>query len=78
VTPSEAAARVRETCGVDPVVEGATVTVAVAPEHWLALGRLAKEPLGGLYFNCQSAVDWKQDGLEVDSRVENLYAGLAL
>jgi NADH-quinone oxidoreductase subunit C len=78
VTPAEAAARVRETCGVDPVVEGATVTVAVSPEHWLALGRLAKEALGCLYFNWLSAVDWKQDGLEVVCRVENLDAGLAL
>jgi NADH-quinone oxidoreductase subunit C len=78
VTPSEAAARVRETCGVDPVVEGATVTVAVSPEHWLPLGRLAKESLGCLYFNWLSAVDWKQDGLEVVCRVENLDAGLAL
>jgi NADH-quinone oxidoreductase subunit C len=78
VTPSEAAARVRETCGVDPVVEGATVTVAVSPEHWLPVGRLAKEALGCLYFNWLSAVDWKQDGLEVVCRVENLDAGLAL
>jgi NADH-quinone oxidoreductase subunit C len=78
VTPSEAAARVRETCGVDPVVDGATVTVAVSPEHWLPLGRLAKEALGCLYFNWLSAVDWKQDGLEVVCRVENLDAGLAL
>jgi NADH-quinone oxidoreductase subunit C len=78
VTPSEAVARIRETCGVDPVVEGAVVTVAVSPEHWLALGRLAKETLGCLYFNWLSAVDWKQDGMEVVCRVENLDAGLAL
>jgi NADH-quinone oxidoreductase subunit C len=60
------------------VVEGATVTVAVSPEHWLPVGRLAKEALGCLYFNWLSAVDWKQDGLEVVCRVENLNAGLAL
>jgi NADH-quinone oxidoreductase subunit C len=78
VTPTDAAARVRETLGVDPVVDGATVTVAVAPEQWPALGRLAKQTLGCLYFNWLSAVDWKQEGLEVVCRVENLDAGLTL
>jgi NADH-quinone oxidoreductase subunit C len=78
VIPSDAAARVRETLGVEPVVEGATVTVSVSPEAWPALGGFAKEALGCQYFNWLSAVDWKQDGLEVVCRVENLDAGLAL
>ena len=78
MSPSDAAARVREAFGVEPVVEGASVTVAVSPDAWPALGGFAKEALGCLYFNWLSAVDWKQDGLEVICRVENLDTGLAL
>ena len=78
MTPSDAAARVREAFGVEAVVEGAVVTVSVSPQHWLPLGRLARQVLGCIYFNWLSAVDWKQEGLEVVCRVENLDAGVAL
>jgi NADH-quinone oxidoreductase subunit C len=78
VTPSDAATRVREAVGVEAVVEGAVVTVSVSPHHWLEVGRLARQALGCIYFNWLSAVDWKQEGLEVVCRVESLDAGVAL
>ena len=47
-------------------------------ERWLELGRFARETLGCVYFNFSTAVDWKEQGLEVVARVENLDAGFAL
>jgi NADH-quinone oxidoreductase subunit C len=78
VTPTEAAAAVRDRFGVEPTVEGGLLTVSVPVERWEELGRLAKTGLGCLYFNWLSATDWKEQGLEMLCRVENLDAGLAL
>ncbi len=58
--------------------EGSLLTVTVPPDRWLELGRVARETLGCLYFNFLTAVDWKEQGLEVVARVENLDAGLVL
>ncbi len=58
--------------------EGAQITVVVPVDRWLELGRFAREALGCLYFNFSSAVDWKDQGLEVIARVENLDAGYSL
>jgi NADH-quinone oxidoreductase subunit C len=78
IAPHAAAARVQEQLGVTPTVAGALVTVTVAPEGWQALGRLAREAVGCLYFSWLSAIDWKDQGFEVVCRVENLESGLAL
>ena len=58
--------------------DGPLLTVTVPPDRWQELARFAKETLGCLYFNFLSAVDWKDQGLEVVARVENLDVGLAL
>ena len=58
--------------------DGPLLTVSVAPDRWAELAGFAKETLGCLYFNFLSAVDWKEQGLEVVTRVENLDVGLAL
>ncbi len=78
MTPADAATRIRDRFGIEPVVDGSTVTAVVPPERWQEVGRVAREELGCLYFNWLSAVDWKADGLEVLCRVENLDAGLVL
>ena len=54
--------------------EGSAVTVAVPPAHWLSLARLVKDELGCSYFSFLSAVDWKDDGLEVIAWVDNFDA----
>jgi len=77
-TPADVVARVRERFGMDPAVAGALVTIDVPADRWEALGRFAKDELGCLYFNWLSAVDWKEQGLEVVCRVENLDARIAL
>jgi NADH-quinone oxidoreductase subunit C len=73
-----AAARIREAFGVEPTVADRLLTVTLPTERWQAFARFAKDDLGCRYFNWLSAVDWKEQGLEVVCRVEDLDAGLAV
>ena len=54
------------------------LTVDLPVARWHDVGRFAKEELGCLYFSWLSATDWKEQGLEVLCRLENLDAGIAL
>ena len=78
MTAAEARALIEQRFGVAAGGDGAALVVTVPPEQWLALGRAAREALGCVYFNFCSAVDWKEEGLEVVARVENLDAGFSL
>ena len=79
ITSADAVARVRERLGVDATVApDGLITIEVPAERWSELARVARHELGCLYFNWLSAIDWKEQGLEVVCRVENLEAGLAL
>ena len=78
MTAADASARIRETFGIEAAVEGATVTLAVPRESWTELATFALRELGAHYFNWLSAIDWKESGLEVVCRVENLDAGLVV
>jgi NADH-quinone oxidoreductase subunit C len=78
VIHDQARARIQERFGVAAEGDGPLVVVSVPPERWADLARFATETLGCVYFNCRSAVDWKEQGLEVVARVENLDVGLAL
>ena len=54
-------------------VEGdTTLAVAVAPDQWRALAEFAKRDLGCTAFTFLTAVDWKEQGLEVVARLDNL------
>jgi NADH-quinone oxidoreductase subunit C len=77
VTAALAVETLRDRCGVDATVEGAVVTARLAREAWEATARVVRDDLGCRYFNWLTAVDWKEQGLEVLCRVENLEAGLA-
>ena len=78
MTAAEARTLLQDRLGVAAGGEGAALVVTVPPEQWLILGRTARESLGCVYFNFCSAVDWKQEGLEVVARVENLDVGFSL
>ena len=62
----------------EPTVDANLLTVSLPVERWEAFARVAKAELGCLYFNWLSATDWKEQGLEMLCRVENLDAGLAV
>ena len=78
MTHEQAKARIQERFGVAAEGDGSLLTVSVPPDRWRELAAFAKETLGCLYFNFLSAVDWKDQGLEVVTRLENLEVGLAL
>ena len=78
MTFDQARVQIQERFGVPADGEGSQLAVSVEVERWLELGRFARETLGCLYFNFSTAVDWKEQGLEVVARVENLDAGFAL
>ena len=59
------------TFGVE-VAAGVPMVVTVAPDRWEELARYAKETVGCRFFNFLTAVDWKEQGLEVVARVDNL------
>lgn len=69
-------ARIRERLGIEPAGTAPHLVVEVAPERWVEAARVLKHDAGCLYFNFLSAIDWKEAGLEVICRVENLAAGL--
>ena len=78
MTFDQAHVQIQERFGVPAAGEGSQLAVSVPVERWLELGRFARETLGCVYFNFSTAVDWKEQGLEVVARVENLDAGFAL
>ena len=62
----------------EPAVEGGLLTVDLPRDRWQELARFARDELGCRYFNWLSATDWKEQGLEVLCRVENLDGPLAM
>jgi len=58
--------------------DGAALIVTVPVERWAEAGRFVKDTLGCLYMSFLTAVDWKEQGLEVLARVENLEGGVSV
>jgi NADH:ubiquinone oxidoreductase subunit C len=54
------------------------ITVQVAPDRWLEAARTAKDTLGCTFFNFLTAIDWKDEGLEIVALVDNLDANLSV
>jgi NADH-quinone oxidoreductase subunit C len=77
MTPADARAFIQDRFGLDAVAD-AELTVTVPRERWQDVGRFVRNDLGCRYFNWLSAVDWKDQGLEVVCRVENLEAALVV
>ena len=77
MSPNEARSSIAERFGVE-VTAGTPMMVTVTPDRWAELARFAKETLGCTFFSFLSAVDWKEQGLEVVAKVDNLYDNVAL
>ena len=60
------------------ITAGTPLVVSVSPDQWIDLARHVKETLGCRFFSFLSAVDWKEHGLEVVTRVDNLDDNLAV
>jgi NADH-quinone oxidoreductase subunit C len=71
MTAEATRAALASTFGVE-VTPGPPMAVTVPPDRWEELGRFAKETLGCRFFSFLTAVDWKEQGLEVVAKVDNL------
>ena len=56
----------------EAAIEGAPVVVTVPTDQWTAVAQFAKDDLRCRFFSFLSAVDWKEQGLEVVVRLDNL------
>jgi NADH-quinone oxidoreductase subunit C len=71
-TYEQAAQSIGERFSDAQIEAAAPLVVSVPPGRWEAFAQFAKETLGCRFFSFLSAVDWKEQGLEVVARVENL------
>ena len=78
LTPAAAASQIQARFGVAPAAEGQELSLTLPLERWQEFGRFAKDTLECRYFNWLTAVDWKEQGLEVVARLDNLDAGVAV
>jgi len=78
VTREQAATLIGERFDGAQVQGEAPLVATLPPEAWLPFARFAKETLGCGFFSFSTAVDWKDEGLEVVALVQNLDDGLAV
>src|SRR5262245_5844489 len=75
-------ARARELLAAVPGVAvsaaGAAVVAQAPPERWLETARVAKDAIGCAYFSFLTAIDWKDQGLEIVARADNLDAKVSI
>ncbi len=71
---TEARTRIVEFPGTVAGGDGDAIVVDVPAAQWAAFAEFAKDILGCTYFSFLSAVDWKDEGLEVVAWVDNLDA----
>ena len=57
---------------------GGALVVTVPLDQWAAFAQCAKDDLGCRYFSFLTAVDWKEPGLEVVARLDNLDDNLSV
>jgi NADH-quinone oxidoreductase subunit C len=72
VTYEEARRLIGERFGAAQVGEGTPLNVVVPVDQWVEFVRFAKETLNCQFFSFSTAVDWKEQGLEVVAKVDNL------
>ena len=72
MTDEQATASIAERFGGAQIDAGLPLVVSVPLNEWEPLARFAKETLGCRFFSFLTAVDWKELGLEVVARVDNL------
>ncbi len=76
---AERARELLATVGGVTVAPGGTPITALVPlDQWRAAATLVKETLGCVYFNFLTAIDWKEQGLEIVAWLDNLDANLAV
>ena len=64
--------------GVTVTGTGTPIVANVTPEHWVGAAQFAKDTLGCAFFSFLTAIDWKDQGLEVIAWVDNLDTKLSI
>lgn len=72
MTRAQAASLIGEQFPGAQVLGEAPIGVTVPVEQWRDFARFAKDTLGCRFFSFSTAVDWKEQGLEIIARVDNL------
>ena len=78
MTREQAKALVGERFSGAQVDGDAPIVVTLPVDRWAGFAEFAKTSLGCRFFSFLSAVDWKEQGLEVVARIDNLDAGIGL
>ena len=78
LTEVDARARLAEFPDAIVGAAGSPIAVTVPAAKWAEFAAFAKNVLGCRFFSFMSAVDWKDDGLEVIAWVDNSDAGFSL
>lgn len=78
MTRAQAATLIGEHFGGAQVQGDSPFVVTVPVEQWQTFARFAKETLGCRFFSFSTAVDWKEQGLELVARIDNLDDGVAV
>ena len=78
MTPDQARALITERFGNAQVEGGAPIVATVPVDEWLAFAAFARNELRCRFFSFLTAVDWKEQGLEVVARVDNLDDNVSL
>ena len=60
------------------VEAGPPLVVTLPADQWQPFAQFAKESLGCTFFNFLTAVDWKEQGLEVLARLDNLDSNVSV
>ena len=78
MTTEQATQSILERFGGVQVEAGPPLVVTLPVDQWVPLAVFARETLGCRFFSFLTAVDWKEQGLEVVVRLEHLDARLSL
>ena len=78
MTRPQAASLISQHFGGAQVQGDAPFVVTVPSEQWQLFARFAKDTLGCRFFSFSTAVDWKDQGLELVARIDNLDDGVSV
>jgi NADH-quinone oxidoreductase subunit C len=78
VTVDEALQQIETRLGLTATGTPPDLQLVVPTDRWVEVATFARQTLGCGFFAFSTAIDWKDDGLEVVARVENLDVPVAL
>ena len=78
MTPQQASTRISERFDTAQIDGESPIVVTLPADAWFPFAQFAKDELGCRYFSFLTAVDWKDLGLEVVAKIDNVDDNLSL